>query len=128
MNITADTTVEQITSAVVAARRILADEAADIAAESDSSPEEFYLKGDRLVSLAQNVASAEALMQAQLQYRGVCIHKPENRLAVLFSIVSRGADDTWSGRKNDSARSSFDAVRAWAADQAGVLRFEAREA
>jgi hypothetical protein len=102
----------------------MAEDAAEFAAESTNNPEEFYLRGDRLVSQAQNVASAEALMQAQLGYLSVCKKKPENRLAYLFSIVARGADDSWSGRKNDSKRSSFDAVRSWASDQADSIRYE----
>lgn len=123
MNITAETTVASITAPVLHARLEMANKSMEFATESNGNPEEFYLRGEALVSLAQNVASAEALMAVQLQYREVCINKPENRLQYLFSVVSRGADDSWSGRKNDSARSCFDAVRSWASKQADNLRY-----
>lgn len=102
----------------------MANKAMEFAAESNGNPEEFYLRGEALVGLAQNVASAEALMRVQLQYLSVCKNKPENRLPFLFSLLARGADDSWSGRRNDSNRSSFDAVRAWASNQADNLRYE----
>lgn len=124
MNITATTTEASIIAPVIAARKTLAEDAAEFAAECDANPEEFYLRGDRLVNGAQNVASAEALMRVQLQYLVVCKNSPQNRLPFLFSVLARGADDSWSGRRNDSNRSSFDAVRGWASSQADDLRYE----
>lgn len=124
-NITADTTIEQITGPVRRARLEMKIKAIEFADESGENAEEFFLRGEALVSLAQNVASAEALMTVQLQYLSVCVKSPEHRLQTLFDIISRGADDSWSGRKNDSKRSEFDAVRSWASDQADRLRYEA---
>ena len=123
-NITAETTEASIIASVINARRVLAEKAAEYAAESTDNPEEFFLRGDSIVGYAQNVATAEALMAAQLRYLKVCQRKPENRLKVLFDLVSRGADDSWSGRRNDSKRAAFDAVRDWARDQAFDLRHE----
>lgn len=124
-NITAETAEASIIAPVLKARQKLAKKAAEFAEESSATLDaEFYLRGDELVGLAQNVATTEALMTAQLRYLSVCKNKPENRMKVLFDIVGRGADDSWSGRRNDSKRASFDAVRSWATDQAFDLRFE----
>jgi len=123
-NITAQTTEADIIAPVIAARQAMAEKAAEVAKASNENPTEFFLEGEALRGLAQNVVSAEALMSAQLRYLSVCKNKPENRLKVLFSIVGRGADDSWSGRGNDSKRSAFDAVRDWATDQAFDLQHE----
>lgn len=124
LNITAETTEAKITSAAIAARQALAAKATEAADESSSNPEEFYLQGEALLGLAQNVASAESLMRVQLQYLRVCKNRPEERMNFLFDAISRGADDSWSGRRNDSARSNFDAIRSWAVSQADRFRYE----
>ena len=117
MNITAQTTDEQIFANLVAAKKTLAE----FAAEQIGSD---IVQGERLVALAQNVRTAEDLAGVQLQYRSVLANKPENAMAYLLSVVTR-RDDTWSGRQNDSRRSAMDAICAWANDAAFDLRNQA---
>lgn len=113
--ITATTTDEAILAQVHHAKQALADA---VAAELGKDT----VCGERLVGVAQSVASSEALATAQIQYRNVLANKPENALAFLVDLLARGADDSWSGRRNDSRRSSFDAVCAWARDAAREVR------
>lgn len=120
-NITAETTEASIVASVVIARSRLAEKAAEFAAESTGESVAFSLRGEALVGLAQNVASSEALAVAKLRYLKVCKIKPENRLQTLFEMLARGADDSWSGRRNDSRRSEFDTIRDWASRQANYL-------
>lgn len=130
MNITAETLESEIMKASRRARATLAEKAVEYATES-ATPEgndqfsgNFYLRGEELRGLAQNVYTAETLMQAQLRYLRVCRTAPNDRLEELFDIAVGGAADTFSGRSNDSRRSAFDAVRSWATDQASRVRYE----
>lgn len=114
--ITANTTDDQILAAVHSAKKALVDFATECLGED-------VMRGERLVALAQNVRTAEDLAHFQIQYRDICKAKPENRIFFLVNVVTR-RDDTWSGRQNDSRRSSMDAICAWASDAASEIRHE----
>lgn len=108
-HIAADTADEQILSASVAARKALLKLAAE-------SVESEYLQGGELVKLAQRVKNAEAVAVAALRYRDMLKRSDDKaeRLLHLAGLLANGADDTWSGRGNDSNREAHDAVRAFA--------------
>lgn len=120
MLITRETTDTEIMAPVEAAKQSLLE-----AASSATYSEE--MRGTRLVGLAQNVASAEAVAHVAFQYRSVVTKQPGDkaRMGFLMDLLGRGADDAGTGRKNDSARSSNDAVRAWAMEQFDAIRYGA---
>lgn len=130
--ITAKTTEEAIMRNVVFALGNLADEAAD-AQENPSR-----LGGEALVRAAQEVRNAQALATAQLRYLNLLLRLAEiaksgephplaiqYRMDLLFTTISSGADDTWSGRMNDSSRAAYDVVRDWACSEMNSVRYEA---
>lgn len=106
MTITATTTDESILANVQHAKDRLAILAA-------TAVEDEHFVGEQLVRAAQQVRNAEELARVQLQYRNVLRNKPKNALPFLLDVLARGADDTWSGRDNESKRSAFDAVTSW---------------
>ena len=116
--ITAETTDEQILSGIVSAKQELLE---FVTAEIDSE----YLKGDRMVGLAQNVYSQEAVATVAMTYRNMLQNGADvqKRTQYLLSVLTRGADDTWSGRQNDSKRSAFDAVRSFVDAQFDEIRY-----
>lgn len=118
-HITAETTDESIIAQIAYAKTRLQEGAAEAAATE-------HFMGEHLVSLAQNVYSAETLANAQMGYRNVCQNAPENRVFFLADLAAKGADDRWSGRNNDSNRAAHDAIIGWARDEIAALRREAR--
>lgn len=119
MNITATTTDEQIMSAVAYHKQTLLDFMTEQVGQTG------MMNGERMVTLAQNVASSEAVAQVSFQYRDLQAREPgdQTRIEFLFRVLARGSDDGWSGRQNDSRRSSHDAILAWARDQFDAIRF-----
>ena len=117
MRIKASTTDEEILAPIVEAKKRLVD----IATQCAESP---VMTGEGLVGLAQNVASREAVAQAQTQYRDVLAGGADAtaRLVWLARLGLRN-DDGWSGRKNDMRRSCADAVKSWIADEIDVIRY-----
>lgn len=115
---TAQMTDEQINARVVAAR----EEMLTVAQEAIES--EFH-QGEKLVRAAQAVASAEAIASAEYTFVRVLANGADRTKQVeyLMTVLSRGADDEWSGRGNDSKRASFDAVRRWASDQFDHIKY-----
>lgn len=116
--ITAETTNDQILEQIKVAQANLMEKALE------ASSSEFQM-GKDLVHAAQAVRNAEALASAQIQYKSVLANKPENAVALLASLLGRGADDTWSGRDNDSARAAFDVVRQWTSNELDNIRYSA---
>lgn len=117
--ITAETTDEQIMAPVLAARKSLQDVLNE---QKDSE----YLLGERMVRAAQAVRDAEAVSAAAFSFRNVVAKKGDDNLILtqsLMGLLVRGADDTWSGRGNDSNRSAHDAVRRFAEDQFDHIRY-----
>lgn len=110
MNITATTTEADIFKAVAYHREQLIIQAADA-------------NVDRLVGLAQNVVSTQALANVQVQYlrlqQALFVdgideeNANRRRLGFLMQVLTNSPDDEWSGRGNDSRRSANDAIRSW---------------
>lgn len=118
IKITAETTDEQILATIKSAQATLLEDVTEAMGSE-------YQMGDRLVQMAQNVMSAEAVASVALQYRDVLKgdYSDEARLKFLLSHLTQGPDDTWSGRKNDSKRSANDAVRAFVSEQFDNIRY-----
>lgn len=116
-NITAATVESSIMAPVDQAKRNL-----QIAATA--AVDTANLVGEGLLAAAQEVMDAEALASAQITYLRVCQNNPARRMDYLFDLVAGGADDSWSGRKNDSRRSAHEGVRRWVQDQVLNLRYE----
>ncbi len=119
LRIQATTTDEQILSGVVHAKQALLE----FVTEEISSE---YLKGDKMVALAQNVMSQEAVAVVAMRYREMVQNEasPLKRMTYLMSVMTRGADDTWSGRTGDSKRLAHDAVSSFVDAQVDIIRFE----
>jgi hypothetical protein len=117
--ITTETTDEQILAPIKTAKQALLD---FVTAEVDGE----YLKGDQMVALAQNVMTAEAVANVAMRYAQVVRAEATTlrKMEFLVGLLTRGADDTWSGRKNDSARSAHDAVRSFVEDQVDALKHD----
>ena len=125
MNITATTTKAQIIAPVLEARTALAKYAAKVAKDSDQNPETFFVAGEALLLLAQKVRSKEVLMRNQLSYLSIIGRSVSSRMTFLMEIATQGADDTWSGRKNEANRSAHDLVLSWVEDQMREVLYEA---
>lgn len=112
MIITDTTTEEQILGPIVTAKQRLAESAAN-------SVDRNFQVGQHLLGLAQNVYSTEEVAHHQMQYRNMVTSgvSPEYRARFLMEVLGRGADDGWSGRRNDANRSAHDAVRSWVSEQ-----------
>lgn len=66
-----------------------------------------------LVDAATVVYCAEAILQVAETIERIVTNGGNitNIRQYAFETLSRGADDTWSGRRNDLARTAHDAVR-----------------
>lgn len=114
--ITAETTNEQIVEKLFVAKRAMFEFAT-------TEMESAYANGARFVSMAQNVRSTQALVEAQIGFRDVLAgNKPEAAVYYLLEICAR-SEDRSSGRDNDSIRACQDAIRGWASEAARELRY-----
>lgn len=114
MKLLPTTTEAEILVPVTYAREVLAKAAAN---DYDS---------DALLGHVHALWAAEAV--SRLRWEIVCLlshydagattapSKSEALNLLFVDHLSRGADDTWSGRKNDARRHAFDAVRREIAD------------
>ena len=120
MKLTKDTTEEQLVEPVKAAReslrKLLDDETPD---------------SERLLGAVHEIWAQEALARFRYEVVG-CLQgygeyatlERDKALRNLFiTRLALGADDTWSGRKNDARRVAFDAIRA----EIGYLRWDLAE-
>lgn len=116
--ITADMTDEQIQAPAKRAR----EEMLTVALEAQESE---FLQGDKFVRAAQSVKNAEAVAGAAHTLLRMRQNEKSDMdiLLYLMGLLTRGADDTWSGRGNDSNREAHDAVRKFAEDQADHIRY-----
>lgn len=117
--ITKDSTIDQIMAPVFRARNELVQLA-------HQSMEAQMFLGPELVADAQKVRNLEALASVQIDYVRVMQTEPGDnaRNRFLMSVMTRGADDRWSGRENDSKRSAFDAVAKWVSEEFDAIRYE----
>lgn len=120
MKITAQTTDEQIIATITDAKQALLD---FVTEQVDSE----YLQGERMVALAQNVVSAEAVATVALRYMDFLRNDGTDmqKMTYLMGVLTRGADDTWSGRTGDSKRLAHDAVKSFVEKQFDVIRYGA---
>ena len=119
MRITAQTTDAALTSEVRACRLRLAD-LLTTAADMTSLTNEIAVEANR-------IAEDEGTMQARVLVRDALAagREPESIVAHLQDILLNGADDCWSGRKNDLRRARFDGFRIEARAQIFNLRMAA---
>lgn len=107
MNLTKDTTEEQILEPVKAARQYLAS-----LLEKEAPDSEHLLNAVHAIWAAEALARARYEIVGCLQsFAGDSIQRDTALRNLFIAILSRGADDSWSGRKNDARRVAFDAVR-----------------
>lgn len=111
MNLTKDTTEADLIAPTQAARERLAALAAD-----PTSDLEALLGATHAVWEQVAIAKARWEIVQCLQHYGEGANGDnlarDAALQRLFlAILCRGADDSWSGRKNDARRAAFDAVR-----------------
>lgn len=106
LKINKETTKEEIFAPLEAAKE-------ELAIEASKALESEYVAGEYLVTRAQQVRNAEALVRAQTSYLRALNRNDESAKDVLFDLVTE-MDDTYSGRGNDSIRASYDGVRRWA--------------
>lgn len=116
--ITAETTDEQISAPVESAKKGMLNSALE------AQDSEFHF-GERFLRAAQQVRNAEAVASAATLYRNTLRNTSDKMKAMetLMGILSRGADDAWSGRENDSARAAHDAVRTFVTQMADNLKY-----
>ena len=131
MNITAQTTEAQILQNVEDAKATLVTAAKKAALSSN-------IAGEALVRAAQEVRNAEAVATQQIRYLRMLQRQAklaengepdpfevEHQKDYLFDMISCGADDTWSGRMNDSARAAHEAVLVWVQRQMEEVKYKA---
>jgi hypothetical protein len=116
--ITAQTTDGVISQPVTLARQALVTFASE-------SVEGLGMTGETLVEKAQAVMNAEAVAMAAYGYRNVLSNTsdPSKAMEYLMSLLTKGADDTWSGRGNEARRSAHDQVVAFVRKMADNLRY-----
>lgn len=102
MNITKDTSDEELFAPVAAAKKRLAEALTD----DKHHAEDF-------ATMANSIAHAEGRVQVRHEVRQALRMDatPVQINAELINILMRGADDTYSGRGNDNRRAHFDGVR-----------------
>ncbi len=111
INLSVETTEADLIEPTQVARARLRDLAADPTSDLEA-----------LLSAVHDVWATTALAKARWEIvqclRGFTAEDPETKRArdkalqtLFLAILTRGADDTWSGRKNDARRVAFDAVR-----------------
>lgn len=113
MNLTKDTTEEQLIEPIKVAREALRK---ILDAEEPDS--------ERMLGAVHEIWAQEALARFRHEVVGCLQHYGEyatqerdKALRNLFiAVLTRGADDEWSGRRNDARRVAFDIVRKEIAD------------
>lgn len=120
MMLTTATTEADLMVPVRHARAALASKAVWVGeTEDDVTPSETLLGLIHAVFEAEAVARVRHdIVQCLIGIEG---QSPEYRAQAILSLFARllanGADDQWSGRRNDARRSAFDAVRQEINDQ-----------
>lgn len=117
ISLTKNTTEEEIVKPVADAREYLAR----LASDPDTDPE-FLLSATHSIWARIAVAKLHwEIVQCLQAFDDYADADRDKALRNLFAaVLLRGADDSWSGRKNDARRTAFDAVR----QEIGDLRWK----
>jgi hypothetical protein len=100
MNITAETTDEQINAEVIAARENLAA----VAMGSDTGT---LTKAVNRIAEQEGRAAARFMMRSALERKA----SPDQIRAMFMRALTQSVDDTWSGRTNEAKRSQFEGLQ-----------------
>jgi hypothetical protein len=116
MNLTHETTESDLMAPVRAARRALAAKASWVG----PGGEDDVADSDTLLSLVHEIKAEEAVASLRNQVVDVLAAQEKGALngtlaealnSVFVRVLTVGADDAWSGYKNDARRQAFEAVR-----------------
>jgi hypothetical protein len=116
MNLTHATTESDLMVPVHAARRALAAKASWVGPQG----EDDVTDSDTLLGLVHDIKAEEAVANLRNQVVAVLVAQESGTLtcslaealnSVFVRVLTVGADDAWSGYKNDARRHAFEAVR-----------------